>query len=653
MKRKYRHFFSNNGLGLVKICKIISIFAIHTNLLQIMKIQKLLSFVLSLTSLLAVAGACTEKVDLGQGGGDDEGTVFTIEATSIQGTSANLIVKHNGTSKDTYDVFWYEGSAASAESEINKEIVKIKNGEVTVQKGTNSEIVATGLKGKTLYTAVVFGVDKEGNTYGKSANVEFATEKAPVELSVEVTKYDTNSITISVTSSTADPEDTWYAMISQDAQTDPAAQLEKAMKAESNLASKLRYGSSSVTFTGLSTFTGYVIIVGAATAEGKANGEPVWGIQFTALDTQVNPNWTMSYKFGMDYSDNSYPNNVRVESTDNARYAIGLFQKSEMTESGYTLDEICKGIAGDLLYTIDYYMQMNSNYTFEQLLDKLTYKGSASEAFNMFYDDYVAYAVEIDDKGYPTGKYATTEFKPEAAKADFKKWEGLWNYVGANGKAFNETVVAEYYVNETLMIYNGGTTGLDLAAFANWDYKTGEFYLKNFNYIDDVTLNTANGELTVPLYYAGIFDEGNIAGNDEKMCAAGELDANNSTTLTALEWTASYSDGTKVTATCTMAGDIVYGDLEGKGDNWYILADFKDWLSFPITITRTGDLPPANSSAMVMKSRRNVEGAADVESFVKSARVHSKKEIRMDNENKIRSSRFAKMSERPMMVDRF
>ncbi|MGM9747363.1 MAG: hypothetical protein ACI3ZN_01055, partial [Candidatus Cryptobacteroides sp.] len=128
-------------------------------------------------------------------------------------------------------------------------------------------------------------------------------------------------------------------------------------------------------------------------------------------------------------------------------------------------------------------------------------------------------------------------------------------------------------------------------------------------------------------------------------------DANNSTTLTALEWTATYSAGTSVTATCTMAGGIVYGDLEGKGANWYILVDFKDWLSFPVTITRTGDLQQSN--AMVMRSRRNVESAADVESFVKKARVHSKTEIRMDTENKIRSSRFARMSERPMMVDRF
>lgn len=604
----------------------------------------------------ALAVSCTEKVNLGNGNNEGEGTKFSIEVSEIAGTSVSLVVKHDGTSKDTYDVFWYEGSSADVDNEINKEIVKIKNGEVSLQKGTNSETLASDLKGKTQYTAVVFGVDKDGNTYGQAASVEFTTGKAPVTLSLEVSDYGTDFIDIALTSSSNAEDDTWYAIITGDNTTPIKTQLENAAKAESNLASKLQVGSKTLHYDGLKPFSGYVIIAGCMDESGNVNGDAVSLIVFTAVEAVENPNWTVSYEYGHDYIYNSgatesHPNNVHVESTDGTRYAIGLFLKEDIETNGYTLDNICKGVASDVLYWIDYYMEA-TNYSFEEIRELLTYTESSYEAFSMYEAPYVAYAIQLDEDCLPTGKYAMVEFTPEAAKPEYSSWEGTWDFIGANKKSISGILMAGNYVNESYMFFYGGQTGVDYVGYANWDYKTNNFYIINFNFIDtiEMTLNSG-GKVDCELYFTGIYNDGYIASNSERMCEAVPYGANSTTELNALEWTGKDDKGNAFTATCQTAVSILWGDLDGTGAAPYPTMSLSDCPTFPMSITRTADLPAAESK--VMRSRKNIGQAEDVDTFVRNARVHSKREMSFKTAEMASRTKFARMSNRPMMVDMF
>lgn len=109
----------------------------------------------------------------------NENLAFTLEVLEVTYESAKISVKHNGEADDTWYGFY------TTETNVDKAITdKIADltasGKVSgLKKDNDLTVTINRLEAETDYTYVVFGLSSEGVKYGKTASVEFATERDP------------------------------------------------------------------------------------------------------------------------------------------------------------------------------------------------------------------------------------------------------------------------------------------------------------------------------------------------------------------------------------------------------------------------------------------------------------------------------------------
>lgn len=145
---------------------------------------------------IAFAAACTpqEKPDEDNNNNNTDKdwskVSFVAKATSSKTTSssAEILVFHSCEEECTWYGFLTEDLDSKKEDLISatvKELIKTGNIEQSLKSlstGGTAHIQLTDLKEATTYRYIVFGLDKEGETYGKSGECTFTTNPGPYKL---------------------------------------------------------------------------------------------------------------------------------------------------------------------------------------------------------------------------------------------------------------------------------------------------------------------------------------------------------------------------------------------------------------------------------------------------------------------------------------
>ena len=188
----------------------------------------------------------------------------------------------------------------------------------------------------------------------------------------------------------------------------------------------------------------------------------------TEINFSVNPNWTLSHT-GTQGNYEVITNTVAAGSTDYfAIYGMSLYTKEDVEEAG-SVENLAKTEILNVADEIQFYFT-RYNEGIEE---------NASTATDYWYvenkvgfGEFVAFAVGLNEKGYPTGKYAFVEFEKENpyVEAKYEDFLGQWN-VGKAVWTISEKVNGESY---SVTGINGQETNWPVEAL----FVDGTFQLK-------------------------------------------------------------------------------------------------------------------------------------------------------------------------------
>lgn len=105
-----------------------------------------------------------------------ENLEFTLNVVDVKTTEAQISVKHNGTTKDTW--YGFVTTTADVEAAIKAELDKItSSGKVSLKKNTSTTITLKDLEPETEYTYIAFALTSAGERYGKAGSIKFTTKR--------------------------------------------------------------------------------------------------------------------------------------------------------------------------------------------------------------------------------------------------------------------------------------------------------------------------------------------------------------------------------------------------------------------------------------------------------------------------------------------
>ena len=108
---------------------------------------------------------------------EEENIFFEASISDIAAYSATVTVRHNATNRDAYYGFVVKGAVSDVSEEIDKFLASSSEDEIleAVHYQRKSVFQIKKLLPRTDFTFIVFGMDENGNLYGKPASIYFQT----------------------------------------------------------------------------------------------------------------------------------------------------------------------------------------------------------------------------------------------------------------------------------------------------------------------------------------------------------------------------------------------------------------------------------------------------------------------------------------------
>ena len=207
------------------------------------------------------------------------------------------------------------------------------------------------------------------------------------------------------------------------------------------------------------------------TIEGYTNGvtkDEVYHFILNAVSEitfSVNPSWTVSYDGEYQSSYEQFTNTVSSPSDYFAIYGMKVYTKAQLEEAG-SVEALAKKEILSVADNVQFYF-----YMYDEGIEDNASTETASWISRKEddYGEFIAFAVGLNEKGYPTGKYAYVEFEKvdPHVNAAYEDYLGKWTV----GKATWE--IAEKVNGQTYSIT--GINGQDGFPAVEGVYADGKF----------------------------------------------------------------------------------------------------------------------------------------------------------------------------------
>lgn len=454
---------------------------------------------------------------------------FSVSAGNVNSDGVSLIVRHDGSERDTYYGFATKDTGSDINAVINRKISELSSGgddySGLIKNGSFRIMNVSGLEPSTDYRYVVLGLNEDGTVYGTPGSCAFRTAKgAPVfGLSlVGSPMYD--AVKLSVLTS-GDDDEQWYCF----ATTDLATSIETLCQTNVNgnpdvVSANLRSGSCQFELSGLRHKTAYrAIVVGVQ--DGKAYGKPA-EVTFTTPQKEIvpelNPAWTIENLGAGELTNKgetaTYKQRISCTATSEDRYFIMVMSQAEMKR--YYNDDLVKFFIAAADYMTQSLEASNKEAGTSYTWVDISYTASAKEGYNLIkVGDYNAYAIGVDNAGTPTGKYAvspTFSIEPALMSEQAKQWLGKWK-IGDDAMSYEVTITPDpYQIKDQYAVYGWeGKDLLDVPFVAQFDEQTGEFiFIASF--LADIRLDSKGTSVQASIGFFGLKEKSVIIPQSDK-----------------------------------------------------------------------------------------------------------------------------------------
>lgn len=525
---------------------------------------------------------------------------FTVTSSNETSTGAYINISHDGTSHDTYCGFITTDCTTGIDAIVNQKIKELNDNKVDlyteVKSGTARTAVLTGLQSGTNYRYVVFGLNTDGTTYGKSGECQFSTLKGAPELSINLVGNPTESTAMVSVTTTGDETDKWYCFVTTDVETSLATLCKNTLAGTANLNSKLQDGDKTLEFSSLASNTAYRAVV-TGVKDGTVYGTPV-AVEFRTtrrvFDVVKNPNWTIVDKGKGNLTDSegnveTYDHIIEcTAATNEDMYFIMVMDEAGMEYYNWDLvsffSDACDYMTGLL-------KQFNAQYGANLTWYDISYTTSAKEGYTFDEDgNYYAYAIGVLPDGSPSGKYAVTDpiVVSVPMSDEFKAWIGKWT-IGSGSTTYSINIKR----NETEKSY--AITGWqseavgDTPCYALFNAEDGSMSFAGSKIADSVTLTDGSGnQINCALWFSGIDTDSYVyTMNSVYEIAKSTFSNSDKTKASVTGNTVSRNDGS--TATFATMGFIATAN---SGNGVY---GFTETPTFPLTMTKSASSASASS----------------------------------------------------------
>ena len=110
----------------------------------------------------------------------NDSLTFTLELGTIEAEQAQIKIKHNGTTKDTWYGFVTTDLTSKDGALINSEVERLSSEAEKIsglKKNTSTTVTLRSLTPETEYKYIAFGLTEDGEIYGNFASITFKTAK--------------------------------------------------------------------------------------------------------------------------------------------------------------------------------------------------------------------------------------------------------------------------------------------------------------------------------------------------------------------------------------------------------------------------------------------------------------------------------------------
>ena len=152
-----------------------------------MKIQKFLTSLVAAAALMVSCEKAPEGLQLPANVKTDLN--FTLSITEVTYNSAQVSVKHDGTTNDTWYGFLTDETEGNAASLIAKKVAELTAGGGDIQgleSRTSKRVNLKDLEAATKYRYIVFAIAPNGMLYGNMASIDIETSEGFLLQTVEV-----------------------------------------------------------------------------------------------------------------------------------------------------------------------------------------------------------------------------------------------------------------------------------------------------------------------------------------------------------------------------------------------------------------------------------------------------------------------------------
>lgn len=412
--------------------------------------------------------------------------------------------------------------------------------------------------------------DKPGQTTPEyTENLTFTLEVTEVETDKAKIKVEHNGTT----------KDTWIGFATTE------TNIEKAITdfiAEENVTLK-KNTSTTITVRGLEPETEYTFVAVGVKADGKTYGTPAT-VQFTTsaveeptpevpVEYTVNPAWTVTYIGDFEDGGKLYEHVVEVEVTDQNPYFVTAWPVDYYNEMG---------IEAIAAAEIEAWNEMLAEYPGATWAD-IVYAESILSQVGIdpeYGTKWYAMAIGCDTNGKATGLYALSEVidlenlgggEEEEPTAEYAAWLGDWTFTGANGVAWPITF-SKGKANKSFIMTGWEGFG-DLGVVVEWD-ATNQIWAAM---IQNLGTFEFKGGKTGDIWFAAYDAEGYFYPVDGIPAFLGGYDEEGNRVAVGY----APQDNSGNTIDFVKAGYVI----DFGADQYGVLSDSKNLLTFPVTIT--------------------------------------------------------------------
>lgn len=193
----------------------------------------------------------------------------------------------------------------------------------------------------------------------------------------------------------------------------------------------------------------------------------------TEINFSVNPNWTLSHT-GTEGNYEVITNTVAAGSTDYfAIYGLSLYTKEDVEAAG-SVEDLAKTEILNVADEIQFYFTLY-NEGIEDNASIETHNWGVNNKVG--FGEFTVFAVGLNEKGYPTGKYAVLEFEKENPYlvAKYEDFLGTWTYT--NSETIEVWTLTEKVKGESYFVdgFSGMVPYGEVLPEAIYDAETGSF----------------------------------------------------------------------------------------------------------------------------------------------------------------------------------